>query len=179
MTRVHTTWNAIEMLISFNVFLCVYTVRVYNCCSGLNSTKYTGRKQQRRKKNANTVSLSPFHCIVGVFVYVQLAQPIPFSPGNIFILPGKKVHTHTHEHSETNWKSTIFIDRRKGTRKTNRQYDNSNNIEPKIVNHLNLLHILYKMPSARSLASLIHSYRAHILFTLSFVLSHFNANQYK
>lgn len=28
--------------------------------------------------------------------YVQLAQPIPFSPGNIFILPGKKVHTHTH-----------------------------------------------------------------------------------
>lgn len=111
--------------------------------------------------------------------YVQLAQPIPFSPGNIFILPGKKVHTHTHEHSETNWKSTIFIDRRKGTRKTNRQYDNSNNIEPKIVNHLNLLHILYKMPSARSLASLIHSYRAHILFTLSFVLSHFNANQYK
>lgn len=180
MTRVHTTWNAIEMLISFNVFLCVYTVRVYNCCSGLNSTKYTGRKQQRRKKNANTVSLSPFHCIVGVFVWVcTIGTTDTIFTGKHIHFAGKKVYTHTHEHSETNWKSTIFIDRRKGTRKTNRQYDNSNNIEPKIVNHLNLLHILYKMPSARSLASLIHSYRAHILFTLSFVLSHFNVNQYK
>lgn len=113
----------------------------------------------------------------------QLEQPIPFLPRNIFILFERKKCTHAHVETEN---QPFYIDSGKGTRKTDRQYDNSNNT-PKFQQQQPCRsreakknrksfefapHFIQNAVCARFDSEM----RSHILFTLSFVLTHFNAN---